>query len=144
MSGTYFVGLDGSEPAKRAARYAAEQASHAGGKLVLVHVIEWSGYQFMGPEEVAERSKMHDEEINAAIQSVIKPIIEELSVVSHDIDTVVRHGHAASTLIELAGELGASHIFLGRRGESRIKALLFGSTAHAVAQVSTVPVTIVP
>lgn len=144
MSGIYFVGLDGSAPARRAALYAVEQASHAGAKLVLAHVIEWSGYQFMGPEEVAERNKMRDEEITAAVQRVITPVVEEIGVVSHDVDTVIRHGHAASTLIELAGEVGASHIFLGRRGESKIKALLFGSTAHAVAQVSAVPVTIVP
>lgn len=144
MSGIYFVGLDGSAPARRAALYAVEQASHAGAKLVLAHVIEWSGYQFMGPEEVAERNKMRDEEIAGAVQRVITPIVEEIGVVSHDMDTVIRHGHAASTLIELASEVGASHIFLGRRGESKIKALLFGSTAHAVAQVSEVPVTIVP
>lgn len=144
MSGSYVVGLDGSEPAMRAARYAAEQASRSGSKLVLVHVIEWSGYQFMGPEEAAERNKMRDEEIASCQADILMPVIEELSIAAHDIDTVVRHGHAASTLMEIATEQNASHICLGRKGMSRLKALLFGSTAHAVAQLASVPVTIVP
>lgn len=144
MSGSYVVGLDGSEPAKRAAYYAAEQASRSGSKLVLVHIIEWSGYDFMGPEEAAERNKMRDEEIAGSQAEILLPVVEDLSIAAHDIVTIVRHGHAASTLLEVAAEQNASHICLGRKGMSRLKALLFGSTAHAVAQLASVPVTVVP
>jgi nucleotide-binding universal stress UspA family protein len=47
-------------------------------------------------------------------------------------------------LCDLAGDLGAAQIFIGRRGVSKIAALLFGSVAASLVQVSQVPVTVVP
>lgn len=47
-------------------------------------------------------------------------------------------------LVQIAGETGASQIFIGRHGHSRLGALLFGSVAFAVSQTSPVPVVVVP
>ena len=44
----------------------------------------------------------------------------------------------------LADERGVTQIFTGRRGRSRLAALLFGSVASTLVQVSPVPVTVVP
>ena len=59
-------------------------------------------------------------------------------------DLVVKHGHTAETVVSVAESVKASHIFIGRKGESRVGALLFGSTAASLIQISTVPVTFVP
>jgi nucleotide-binding universal stress UspA family protein len=57
---------------------------------------------------------------------------------------VVRHGHAAEALSTLSVEYGAAQIFIGRRGVYRIAAMLFGSVAGSLVQISPVPVTVVP
>ena len=57
---------------------------------------------------------------------------------------MVRHGHAAEVLAGLAQELGASQVFVGRRGQSSITSLLFGSVAGTLVQIAPVPVTVVP
>ena len=57
---------------------------------------------------------------------------------------MVRHGHVAEALSSLAEERGVTQIFTGRRGRSRLAALIFGSVASTLVQVATVPVTVVP
>ena len=61
-----------------------------------------------------------------------------------EVEGVVRHGHAAQVLSDLAGETGADQIFIGRRGLSKLQALLFGSVAGSLVQISPVPVTVIP
>ena len=51
---------------------------------------------------------------------------------------------AAEVLSRLAVEHKASQIFIGRRGLSKLQALLFGSTAGSLVQISPVPVTVIP
>ena len=75
---------------------------------------------------------------------MLDPILGELRAGGVEVEGVVRHGHAAEVLSGLAGEFGAAQIFVGRLGQSRIAALLFGSVAGSLAQISRVPVTVVP
>ena len=57
---------------------------------------------------------------------------------------VVRHGHPAETLSDLAREHGADHLVVGRVGQSKVRSLLFGSTPSSLIQLSPVPVLVVP
>ena len=57
---------------------------------------------------------------------------------------LVRHGHPAETLCDIGHERGATHLLVGRRGQSRVRDLLFGSTPGNLIQFATVPVTVVP
>ena len=57
---------------------------------------------------------------------------------------VVRHGHPAQIMCDIARERNADHLVVGRRGLSRVRVLLFGSTPLNLIQMSTVPVTVVP
>ena len=50
--GTFLVGVDGSEGAQRAAQFAAKRARAEGFLLILAHVVDWSPYEFLTPEEV--------------------------------------------------------------------------------------------
>ena len=61
-----------------------------------------------------------------------------------DAEGLVRHGHAADTLDELAHEYEATNIVIGRRGSSKLKAHLFGSVASTLVQIADRPVTVVP
>jgi nucleotide-binding universal stress UspA family protein len=144
MSNTFLVAVDGSKGSARAADFATERALASKSKLVLAYVIEWSPYSFHTPDELAERHKRREEEIERAQSTVLEPIAKSVKGKGVKVEVVVNHGHPSETLVDLAKEHGATQIFIGRKGESRVASLLFGSVAGSLVQTSPVPVTVVP
>lgn len=144
MKNKILVAVDGSETGNRAIDVAAQSASEAGDSIVLAYVIEWSPYSFHTPEELAERHKRRESEISRAEQSVLAPQADKLNAAGVGVETVVRHGHIGETLSSIADEYGVSQIYIGRRGESKMQTMLFGSVTAALIQTSSVPVTVVP
>jgi nucleotide-binding universal stress UspA family protein len=53
-------------------------------------------------------------------------------------------GQPAKKILEVAGEIEAQMIVVGRHGRGRVDTLLHGSTAKSVARLSQIPVTVVP
>jgi nucleotide-binding universal stress UspA family protein len=144
MSDKLLVAIDGSDGGRRALNAAVQHASLTNSDLVLTYVIEWTPYSFHTPEELAERHKRRESEIERAHESILS---SESAVVINEginVETVVRHGKIADTLIELAKEYGVSQIYIGRLGESRVQSMIFGSVTAALIQTSEVPVTVVP
>jgi nucleotide-binding universal stress UspA family protein len=144
MSNKLLVALDGSECGRRALNAAVQHASLTGANLVLTYVIEWTPYSFHTPEELAERHKRRESEIERANDSVLA---SEQAVAAGEgikVESVVRHGKIAETLVEMAKEYDASQIYIGRRGESLVRSMIFGSVTAALIQTSEVPVTVVP
>ena len=144
MSETILVGVDGSEGGKRAADFAAKRAKEGEARLIVAYVIEWSPYSFNTPEENEMRHKRREEEIARAESEVLAPLVASLTKAGIKAEGVVRHGHAAEVLSGLAREYSAGQIFVGRRGLSKLKAMLFGSVAGSLVQISPVPVTVIP
>lgn len=144
MSNRYVVAYDGSESARRAVDHAIERAKQSGASIVLTHVLEWSPYSFLTPEEIEERHKRRREEMERARTAVVQPIVEHLTKSKLEVTVEIRYGNITETLIALAKEVDAAQIIIGRTGQSTAIARLFGSVAGALAQISPVPVTIVP
>jgi nucleotide-binding universal stress UspA family protein len=144
MADLVLVGIDGSECGRRAAEFAARRAQAAGGRLVAAFVIEWSPYTFNTPEENEMRHRRREEEIARAHAQVLDPAVAALARSGLKVEGVVRHGHVAEVLHDLARELGASEIVIGRIGTPRLTSLLFGSVAATLVQIAPVPVTVVP
>lgn len=144
MTPIILVGADSGEAGERAAKYACRQAAASGARIVLANGIEWSRYEFITPSDAAERHMTKEEEIERANIVLLEPLKAVLEDHGIPIETVVRHGHPAEVPAELATELGASQIIVGRHGHSKLGALLFGSVANAIGQLSPVPVVIVP
>lgn len=143
MSEIYIVGVDGTEHSRRAVDYAAARAKAANAELLLVFVLEWSPFSFHTAEELAERHKRREEELDRA-NAVIQPIAQELNASGIKADTEVRHGHAGELMCQIAEEKGVAQIIVGRSGGSGITQRLMGSLAITLAQAAPVPVTIVP
>ncbi len=144
MSDIFLVGVDGSECGGRAVEFATARAKASHARMIVAYVIEWSPYSFNTPEENEQRHKRREEEIARAETEILEPLVTTLQGAGIEVDGVVRHGHAAEVLTEIAGEVGATEIFIGRRGLSRLKAMLFGSIAGTLVQISSIPVTVVP
>jgi nucleotide-binding universal stress UspA family protein len=144
MSAKYVVACDGSKASGRALKFAIEQAKSCGASLLLVHVLEWSPYSFLTPEELEDRHKRRNEELERAKTALIDPLVESTMAEGVEASAVIRYGHVTETIAEIAEQEGASQIFIGRTGHSNLVKIVFGSVASAMAQIAPVPCTIVP
>ncbi len=144
MGTVFIVGVDGSEGSERAAQFAARRARAEGARLILAHIVNWSPHEGLAMVEMETRHADREKEIEAAREKLLDPLREKLAGEDLTIDVVVRHGHAAEALGELAEEVGAEQVFSGRRGTSRVRALLFGSVSSSLVQMCPVPLTVVP
>jgi len=144
MSKVLLVGVDCSNCSNRALEYASDRAEMSKAQLIVVHVIDWSPFSFNTPQENEERHRRREDELQRAHQEIIDPVVEGLREKGVFARGVIRHGHPAETLNEVAKEFGATNIIIGKTGSSRIKSQLFGSVANTLVQISKVPVTVVP
>jgi nucleotide-binding universal stress UspA family protein len=138
------VGVDGSEAGERAAHFAGRHAREGGATLIVAYVVPWSQYAVQTAEENERRPVTKERETREAHATIVDPLVEALVADGVKAEGVVRHGHPAQTLCDLAQERGASHLLVGRIGQSRVRTLLFGSTPGNLIQIATVPVTVVP
>jgi nucleotide-binding universal stress UspA family protein len=144
MSKIYVIGIDGSKGCIRAAEYAAEHAVKANASIKLLHVLQWSPYSFLTPEELGERHKRRSEELHRAQTALIEPMIKRLATEGLTVEGEARYGEIAEVIHNYSEEVGATHAFLGRHGDSGLMTRIFGSVPAALIQVSTIPVTVVP
>lgn len=139
------VGLDGSAPGEKALAYAKSMARLIGDcELVLAYVIEWTPYSFHTPEELAERHKRREQEIDQAHSHVLDGPARMAKEEGFKVTTEVRHGDPAQLLDRIAEAHGASQIVIGRTGERGLRERLFGSVPSKLVAAATVPVTIIP
>ena len=143
MSDIFVVGYDGSDSSQRAIAFASARAKTAGANLHLVLVLEWSPYSFHTPEELAERHKRREQELQRA-DAVLQPAIDDLKKAGLTASGEARHGHVGDLLCEIADAKKATQIIIGRKGGIALANRLLGSLAITLVQSSPVPVTIVP
>ena len=144
MSKTYVVGVDDSGESSRALQFALKMAKESGASIKIIHVLEWSPYSFLTPEELDQRHKRRGEELERANTAIIDPIIKSLSSKDKDVTGEVRYGGIAETIAKFSEECKADMVFVNRSGEGRVSARLFGSVPGTLVQVSQIPVVVVP
>lgn len=144
MKTTILVGVDGSDSSARAMEFATHLARDPNSRLLVAYIIEWSPFTFNTPEENEVRHKRREEELSRAKSEVLDPVLGALKSRGLDVEGVVRHGKPVVALADIALEQKVSQIVVGRRGESKLGGLLFGSLSAGLLQVSPVPVTVVP
>lgn len=139
------VGLDGSAAGARALEHAKSLARLIGDcELVLAFIIEWTPYSFHTPQELEERHKRREQEIDQARDHVLVPAAAAAEAEGFKIAMEVRHGDAAVLLDVIATENGATQIVIGRTGERGLRERLFGGVSGRLVATSSVPVTIIP
>jgi nucleotide-binding universal stress UspA family protein len=144
MKHKLLVGVDCSDCGDRALEYAARWAEADEDELVVVHVINWSPFSFSTPMENEQRHKKREAELARAHEEIIDPIIARLKAKGVEASGMIRHGNPAETINQLATEMGATNIVVGRKGKSTIKSHLFGSVPSMLVQIADCPVTVVP
>jgi nucleotide-binding universal stress UspA family protein len=140
---TYVVAYEDSE-GQHVLDYAVEQAKKSGASLCILHVLEWSPYTFLTPQELEERHKRRSEETARAQSAIVDPAIKRAQDAGVSAEGKIRYGHVVEIIAETAEKMGAAMIFVGRGGGSAIGARIFGSVPLGLAQIAPVPTVIVP
>ena len=139
----YVVAYEGDDPS--VLDFAIQRASRNGAALHLVHILEWSPYSFLTPEELEERHKRRKEELSRAEEALMKPAVAKATSAGiGEVTSELRYGSVPELLSAIATEKGATFLYVGRAGGSSIAARVFGSVPIALTQIATVPVVIVP
>lgn len=140
------VGVDGSEHARRALDWAAEEARLRGWKLVAVHAYAVPPL-YLAPDPVlATPPPLPDPELSGRLEeSAGKLLAEEIERLDADdltIERLVSAGSAADALLQAAKE--GDILVVGSRGLGGFKGLMLGSVGQQVAHHAPCPVVILP
>lgn len=122
---------------------AARHARKEGAKLHLVHVLEWSPYSFLTPQELEERHARRKKELARAQEAVMDPVLSDLRATGVEADGEILYGSTVELVLQVTREQNATLIFVGR-SESTLGARVFGSVSIGLAQAAPVPTVIVP
>jgi nucleotide-binding universal stress UspA family protein len=133
--GPVVVGIDGSDAAIGAARWAAKDAVHQDVALRLVYVIETtdgpsaSRSDYPADDQYAERS-LHAARL--AVEATGLPVQVDTAVVCGDVDSALIDESNSATLI-----------CVGSLGIGRVASMVLGSTAATLAEYARCPVAII-
>ena len=133
------VGIDGSEPAREALRWAIAEARRRDATVEAVYAYHQpfaTGYAAMGELDNLEHfeneaQEMLDAAVDAVDASGIPPVERKLVT-----------GGAANALVEEAK--GAALLVVGSRGRGGFRGLLLGSVSQQVAHHAPCPIVIMP
>jgi nucleotide-binding universal stress UspA family protein len=142
MTERIVVGVDGSEAANLATRWAADEAAMRGAELELVCAWRFPMFVGSGYGAVAITDQMVKDLITeaesrvAAAAEVARAVAPELSI-----GTTAAEGQPAEVLMERSKT--ASLLVVGSRGLGGFRELLLGSVSQQCAHHSSCPVVIV-
>jgi nucleotide-binding universal stress UspA family protein len=141
--GVVVVGVDDSDGAKAALRFALEEAKLRGARLRVVHAWTFApagangleaGSQPLLGVELAELRRGVEASVEATLRAAIPETV--------DVERRVVDGPAADVLVEESRT--ADLVVVGSRGVGSVRRLLLGSVGRQVSDHAACPVVIVP
>jgi len=136
------IPTDGSTRSRVAAEHGIELAKSVGANVTALYVINEvvvaSAVRQLGSnkEEVEEKLKTAGEKALA----VVKKLCDDAGV---SVDTLMRNGAPANTIIDVARTENSDLIVMGSHGESGVTKLLIGSVVQKVLYWAECPVLVV-
>lgn len=152
--GTIVVGVDGSEEAQAALRWAVEEAGLRDADLKIVYVYEYQpawrehkfGSEVMSSSAATERLHEHLEQEATQAREHAEALVE--AVVAEIADAGVRteavaypHTHPAEALVDQSAD--ADMLVVGSRGRGGFTGLVLGSVSQQCVQHASCPVTVI-
>ncbi|MFB6243502.1 MAG: universal stress protein [Halobaculum sp.] len=142
MGGTILVGFDGSEQARAALTFAADEWSESSFRLV--YVIDPTVGGYAARSSVPSAAEEWYEETRAEAEATLQDGVDLIrDSVAGRIETDTAVGKPAKTLVEYAEDHDIDHVVVGSHGRTGVSRLLLGSNAERIVRRSPVPVTVV-
>lgn len=132
------VGVDGSEAAKNALRWAMEEARHRDASLTVVLVVEPAHLHGHRMASFAERGDVLDE-AESELDTIVSEVVGDDTELT--VERRVESGDPRRTLQELSGETDL--LVVGSRGHGELTGLLLGSVGQYLVTHARCPVTVV-
>ena len=137
---TIVVGVDGSDDAHSALRFAIEEAQLRDWSLRVIcawepPVAEWG--EFPPPEEKLTRFRREAEEVLARAAEIV-----ESEAANVEFERLAPEGLPAKVLLEHSSD--AAMLVVGNKGHGAVASLLLGSVSQEVVQKAACPVVVVP
>ncbi|MGA7913142.1 MAG: universal stress protein [Candidatus Dormiibacterota bacterium] len=134
------VGVDGSDHSKAALVWVIRMAKGMGSQVTAVYGIDVPVY-FPQPYGIpVQFDEQWRKEIKAEFEDQWCRPLKEAGL---SYSTVIRDGRPASVISDVADEVGADLIVVGRRGRGGAAELLLGSVSHELALHSRKPVLLI-
>ncbi|MGC9325783.1 MAG: universal stress protein [Desulfomonilia bacterium] len=143
MFSKIILGVDGSEPSKKAADYAIELAEKCGSTILLIHVVDFSAFRnvIATPKEIAKH--VYDKIMEEA-QGYLDAKEELCKENSIPCEKHLKIGHPVDEIIKLAESSEAGLIVIGSKGRTGLGGSVFGSVSYGVLhRDKTIPVFVV-
>jgi nucleotide-binding universal stress UspA family protein len=147
MAGRIVVGVDGSEHAQAALRWAGEEAKLRGATLVAAHAWTFTPSMAVGaPDLMAMPAGNIAEELDADRTAAERALSDAVSAALGSdpdvtVEAVLIEDAPGEGLVALAQD--AELVVVGTRGRGNIAQALLGSVSHHVVQHAPCPVVIV-
>ena len=131
MFSRILLGVDGSEPSRKAATYAIEMAKNCGSTILLVHVVDFTVFRkvIATPKDIAKH--VYDKVMEEA-QGYLDAKEELCRQNGVPCEKHLIIGHPANEIINLAEEKEVGVIVLGSKGRSGVGGSIFGSVTYGV------------
>ncbi len=135
------VGVDGSVPSVFALRFALREAAATGAQVeaVLVWQDPWA---ISGPPSLFGAGRSGIQRLEQVLAEAVEHAVDEEGGTTVPVTQRVVPGHPAEVLVE-AGE-GAKMLVVGTTGLVGFKRWMLGSVSQHCAELSRIPVVIVP
>lgn len=134
------AGIDGSDPARRAALWAAAQAARRDVELRLVHALSLPAYTFAGgfvpPPDFFSGLESDAQGLLSAVKAEVRARYPEMAVT-----TGLRTGQPAGVLVEESRS--SALVVLGAHAQDGLRPLFLGSTGVSVAAHGHCPVAVI-
>lgn len=134
------VAIDGSEPAARGARLAADIAGRFGARLTLLYVVP---RLLLPPDVYGLTVEEVEREHRAHADSILERALISLGGAGVEIDSQVLSGSPAEILAEAAAAPDVSLVVVGSRGQGAVARVLLGSVSDRLVHVCPKPILVV-
>jgi nucleotide-binding universal stress UspA family protein len=132
------VAVDGSEPAQKAARYAADIAARFHARLTLVYVIP---HLLLPPDAYGLTVEEIEDEHRTYAEGLLADEVAKLSAPGLTVETQILFGSPAEAIAEAAQE--GDMVVVGSRGRGAVARVLLGSVSDRLVHISQRPVLVV-
>jgi nucleotide-binding universal stress UspA family protein len=136
------IATDGSDKSMKAAEEGMELAKGLGAQVIALNVVNEVVIASAVRQLGADRK-----EVEAKLEKAGGKAVDDLKAmgakIGVNVDTIVRIGAPANTVIDTAGAEKADLIVMGSHGESGASKLLIGSVVQKVLYWATIPVLVV-
>jgi len=140
---TILIPVDGSPASLRALDLAIKMATqNPGTSLVLLNVQNIRAIELAGASEAGDSDWLREAGSRASAKA-LKDATGKCEHADVAFETLIRTGHIAEVIAQVAREEDIKHIVMGTRGLGGIQGLLLGSVATQVIHLAEVPITLI-